>query len=294
MQTEAALIVNGKSRRGREQFELVQSEMREAGFSLVVSELANSARQLSALTASAVRNRIPIVCIGAGDGGLSLAAKHFVGKEATLGVIPLGTGNSLARDLGIPVDIKAAVGIVSEGYKKKIDVGQVHDQVFLNVATVGLTTRIAEALNDDAKKRFGRAAYLWAIIKGVIKARPFSASLTIDGKLHEFQSVQIVVANGRFHAGPFPVTPGAQIASGHLAGYVLTCTKRTTLLKYAFNLWRHRHVEMSEVFPFEATEIKLTSDPRKRITIDGEIKLRTPAEFRVLPSAINVFVPQPE
>lgn len=287
----AALIVNGKSRRGREWFAQTENALREAGINLTLSKLVKDPRQMSSLVIDSIAKGTPLVCVGGGDGTFSAVAQHFIGKESILGVLPLGTGNSLARDLGINANVDEAVKTMTEGKVEHIDLGKVNDEYFVNVATIGLTTRIAEGLDDTAKKRFGRAAYLFAIIKAVASASPFRVDLTVDGERHSFRSPQIVVGSGRYHGGPFPVTPEASIESGKLAGYVLTSTKRWVLFKYAINLWLKRQTQMPEVFPFAATSLTIRTSPTKRITIDGEIKIRTPGEFKILPAAIKVMVP---
>ncbi|MBC8066606.1 MAG: YegS/Rv2252/BmrU family lipid kinase [Chlorobia bacterium] len=291
MSQTAALIVNGKSRRGREWFAQAENALKEAGIELSISKLLKDPRQISPIVKDAIAKNTPLVCVGGGDGTFSAVAQHFIGKESILGVLPLGTGNSLARDLGINANVEEAVKTVIEGRVEHIDLGKVNNEYFVNVATIGLTTRIAEGLDDAAKKRFGRAVYLFAIIKAVASASPFRVSLTIEGKEHSFRSFQVVVGSGRYHGGPFPVTPEASIESGKLAGYVLTSTRRSVLLKYGINLWLKRQTEMPEVFQFEAETLMIKTIPVKRITIDGEIKIRTPGEFKILPAAIKVMAP---
>lgn len=292
MHQTAALIVNGKSRRGREWFAQAEEALKSAGIKLTTSRLLKDPRQISPLVKQAIREEMPLICVGGGDGTFSAVAELFIGSKSILGVLPLGTGNSLARDLGINATIEEAVETIIHGEPHEIDLGKVNDQVFVNVATVGLTTRIAEELTDDAKKKFGRGVYLFAIIKAAIKSRPFTVELQVHGEKHTFRAHQVVVGSGQYHGGPFQVTPEASIESGHLSGYVLKSTGRGTLLRYGFNLWRGKHVDMPEVFPFEARMLSFVTRPHKRITIDGEIKSRTPADFKVIPAAIRVMRPK--
>lgn len=291
MHQTGALIVNGKSRRGREWFSKAEDALKSAGINLEVSELLKDPRQISPLVKKAIKAEVPLVCVGGGDGTFSAVAEHFIGAKSILGVLPLGTGNSLARDLGIVADVDTAVDTILNGQPHEIDLGKVNDQVFVNVATIGLTTRIAEELSDDAKKKFGRAVYLIAIIKAAIKANPFMVDLELNGKKHHFRAHQVVVGSGQYHGGPFQVTPEASIESGRLSGYVLKSSGRGTLLRYAFGLLTGHHVQMPEVFEFNTETLTVSTNPKKRITIDGEIKSRTPAHFQVLPSAIRVMKP---
>ena len=292
MLSTAALIVNGKSRRGREWYEEAKATLEKSSLHLKQCELIRNPKQIEARIQQAIHDQIPLICVGGGDGTLSLVARHFIDSEAVLGVLPLGTGNSLARDLGIPANVQKACEIVLEGAPKAIDLGEVNGRTFVNVATIGLTTRIAEILDPDAKKRFGRAVYIVAIFKAVASHSPFLVDLEIEGEQHQFRTVQIVVGSGRYHGGPFPILPDASIRSGKLAGYVVTGTTRMTLIRYAWRLMRGRLADLPEVFPFEVEELSLSTIPRKRITIDGEVKMSTPAKFRSIPQAIRVMLPQ--
>lgn len=291
MPTTAALIVNGKSRRGREWFSQVEEALENAGVELEISKLLKDPKNISNLVKKAIRAEIPLVCVGGGDGTFSAVAEHFIGSQSILGVLPLGTGNSLARDLGIAADVETAVETILEGKPQLIDLGQVNDLTFVNVATIGLTTRIAQELTDESKKKLGRAAYLVAIAKAAFKSRPFMADLSLNGESHQFRTVQVVVGSGRYHGGPFEVTPEASIQSGNLSGYVLREAGRGTLVRYGMGLFRGHHVEMPEVFSFETKALSLTTTPTMRITVDGEIKARTPAQFKSLPHAVQVMKP---
>lgn len=287
-----ALIVNGKSRRGQEWYEQAKLALEEAGFKLEIAELVRDPKNMDRLVKSAIDKKIPLVCVGGGDGTLSMVAPHFIGSDSVLGVFPLGTGNSLARELGIPADVKTACQAITDGTAKSIDLGEVNGQVFVNVATIGLTTRIAESLDSTAKKRFGRLVYIGAIFRALVTLRSFEVTLAIGEERHKFKSVQVVVGSGRFHGGPFPILPDASIRNGKLAGYVVKGTTRLSLLRFAFRLLRGSHADLPEVFPFEVDSLELQTVPSRRITIDGEIKLKTPAKFKSLPAVLRVMVPK--
>lgn len=288
----ATLIVNGKSRRGREWYDQVVAKLQEEGFELKNPQLVREPKNISSLVEKAIGEKIPLVCVGGGDGTFSAVAGKFVNSESVLGVIPLGTGNSLARDLGIKADVTEACKVLTEGVQRDIDLGRINDEYFVNVATVGLTTRIAEALDDDAKKRWGRFVYLTAIVKAVATAKLFRVKIELPGGTQEMSAIQVVIGNGRFHGGPFPITPDAEIESGKLAGYVLTDMKKSTLLRYAVHLWGGRQVEMPEVVTFEVETVGLSTQPGQKIIVDGETGMKTPAKLSIVPHAIRVMTPK--
>src|SRR5262249_46538641 len=155
---------------------------------------------------------------------------------STLGVLPLGTGNQFARDLCIPADVESACRIISAGHSARVDVGTKGDDYFLNVATVGLSTRGAEDLTTRAKRKWGRVGYVFALIQALRRVRPFTATLTTDQGTRSFRTLQVVIGNGKFHAGPFPLAPEARITDGKLVAYVLSDISRWGLLRYALSL----------------------------------------------------------
>src|SRR6266540_3664504 len=140
---KAALIVNTRSRRGRAWFSDAHACLADSGMELVQTIATRDAKRVIAETASAVEKGLPLVVVGGGDGTLSAVARHFVGSKSVLGVLPLGTGNQFARDLCIEASLEAACGVIASGEVARVDAGVIGDDYFLNVATVGLTSRIA-------------------------------------------------------------------------------------------------------------------------------------------------------
>jgi diacylglycerol kinase (ATP) len=241
---------------------------------------------------AAIKAQVPLVIVGGGDGTLSMVAKDMCGSSSILGVLPLGTGNAFARDLGIAADVREASEVLVRGKVAAVDLGRIDGNYFVNVATVGVTTRIAESLTDEMKKRFGRMVYAIAVFKAVSRVRPFVARITTPDEELTFETLQVVLSNGRHHAGPFPVTPDAHITDRRINGYALTTNKRSVLLKFALRLWGGRHVDLPEVTSFQTTRGRLETQPRKMMTVDGEISLHTPVDFEIAPKAIKVVVPQ--
>lgn len=289
--SRAALIVNTRSRRGRAWYRQAESCLRDSGIDLVQAIATRDARRVISETALAVQNRLPLVVVGGGDGTLSAVARHFIGSKSVLGVLPLGTGNQFARDLCIPTDVDAACEIITGGEVSCVDVGTIGDDYFLNVATVGLTTRIVENLTVDAKRKLGRLVYLFALTRALRRSRPFNVKLTTDQETNEYRTLQVVVGNGRFHAGPFPLAPEARITDGKLVVYVLNSTSRMGLLRFALRLPGGHHVDLEEVPAFWTTQGRIETAPVERVTVDGEIEFRTPVDFGIAEKAIRVMTP---
>jgi len=288
----AVLLVNTKSRRGSEWFEEVRLRLSDGGMELEAALAFRNPRELPRAAARYVKSGTPLVIVGGGDGTFSAIAHIFARQEAILGVLPLGTGNAFARDLGIPVSVEGACDAILNGKRAKVDMGIVGNREFLNVATVGLSTRIADGLDDRSKKILGRGVYLASILKAVATVSPFHVRLELPDSVHEFESLQLVIGNGRFHAGPFPVAPDASITGGWLSIYALASPEKSALLKMAVHILAGGYLKQADVKVFRTQSGKLSTVGPKRVTVDGEVCMMTPIEFGIAPRVLNVAVPQ--
>lgn len=289
---QAVLIVNTQSRRGKEWFVQAKQTLEVQGVELLAHHAVKDASRVPQLTRHAIEQRVPLVIVGGGDGTLSAVVRYFVQSDSVLGVMPLGTGNQFARDLGIPINIEAACRVLTEGREVAVDLGVAGNDYFLNVATIGLTTLIAEALTKDAKKRLGRFAYFAALLKALRHVHRFQATITTDEGTQTVRTIQIVIGNGRFHAGPFPLAPDATITDGTLNVYALTASSRWQLLQFVLSLPGGRHVGLPTVPAFRTSGGKIETVPPQNVIVDGEIVFRTPLQFGLAPAALRVMVPQ--
>ncbi len=175
----AALIINTKSRRGAEWFEQAHLRLVQGGMDLVLSKAVKNPRELPELVEKQIRDGVPLVIAGGGDGTFSSIAHLFARKEAVIGVLPLGTVYAFARDLGILPDVHAACDALLNGKIARVDMGLIGDREFVNVATIGLSTKIALGLQDDLKKKLGRGVYLVSLLRALATIVPFHVKLEL-------------------------------------------------------------------------------------------------------------------
>ncbi len=289
---QAVLIVNTKSRRGREWKDECQRHLKELGIEIERTPTFRTIQELISETANAISRKVPLVIAGGGDGTFSSLARLFVGSQTTLGVLPLGTGNQFARDLGIPADPRVACEIIANGKVAGVDMGFAANDYFMNVATVGVTTLIAQNLTTESKRKFGRFVYAIALVNALRTVKPFVAKLKTNNGEIEFETLQVVIGNGRYHAGPFAISPNASITEGRLSIYALKTSSRAAFLKLGLYLPTGHHGDLPEIHTEEATEGTLTTTSPQRVTIDGETSARTPLSFKIVPNCLQVMVPQ--
>ncbi len=289
---EAVLLVNVKARRGKDWFNSAAEILSKNGVNLKTAVCCKKKDQLLNEVEKAIRDKVPLIIIGGGDGTLGSVVDYFVGSESTLGVLPFGTGNSFARDLGITANVEAACNVILNGKEKRVDVGKAGDNYFLNVVTIGLSTQIALQMNHDVKQVWGRLAYLFALVKALSMVKSFKVHLCMPEGEHTFKTLQVVIGNGRYHAGPFPLAPDASITDGKLILYALEGSSKWDLIKYAMKLPGGHHVDLDNVPVFWTTEGSLSTSHPMRVTIDGESNHYTPLKFNIEKAALKVMVPQ--
>ncbi len=292
MSKQAALLVNLRSRRGREWFETTKNALEHEGIELVAAKGFTDPSSIADAVKDAVHSRVPLVVVGGGDGTLALAAARLAGSSSVLGVLPLGTGNALARDLGIKAEVEAAADVLCHGKEARIDLGRINDDYFVNVATVGLTTRIAAQLTVQNKRRFGRFVYGVALCRALLQLRPFEVTIRTGEHEERFRALQLVIGSGKYHAGPFPLSPTASITDGKLDLYAIADSSVWSLFKYALFLPGGRFTELKEVAAEAVTGGSIETAPIRHVTVDGEIRFSTPFRFGIAPGALRVMVPQ--
>ncbi len=288
---EGALFVNSGSRRGHEGFDRARELLIASGLPIKRSELFHDFHDLNRAVQRAVQDGFDLIVLGGGDGTFSAVISHLVNKDVTLGVLPLGTGNAFARDLGIPPRLPEACAIVIKGESCSVDVGTLNEDFFLNVATIGLTTRIARELTREQKRKWGRLVYLASIVKAMPKMHPFEMTLKTENGTLETTALQVVVGNGRYHGGPFLLSPNASIYDGRLDVYVLKSRTKSAFLKMALRLPMGTQGALEDVHAESCRTIQITTSPSLPITIDGESVCFTPVSMGVAPLALRVLVP---
>jgi len=288
---KAVLLVNSKSRVGIEGFEETRRTLENDGFELVHAKVFATVNGLIRQAREATQAEVPLIIVGGGDGTINAVSGLIAHSKSTLAIIPLGTGNAFARDLRIPMNVAGACEVIKSGLPIDVDLGQIQNRFFVNVATMGLTTEIARELTNPMKKLYGRFAYAVALARGIRHLKPFRVFLDTENGLNEFECMQLVIGNGRLHAGPFPVLPDASLCAGKFSIYALKGNQRSELIKYALLLPGGHHAMLSQVHSEYAKAGRIRTVPAVNVIIDGEISGRTPVAFAAIPGALKVMAP---
>jgi len=286
----AMLVINALSRRGAEAFDDACDKLTAAGIELMDAQAVKDPEMMEPIVKAAIA-KAPMVIVGGGDGTLSSAVDHFVGTDTVFAVLPLGTANSFARTLELPLDLDGAIKVIAHGRRKRIDLGVIDGDYFANVAALGLSPLIADTVPHGLKRYLGVLGYVVWGAWVAFKFRPFKLRITLsDGGIAKSWATEARIANGRFHGG-VELVEGAKLDSGEMVIQAVTGKSLAGLAWSWFaTLFKLRHREQT-VTEWRGRRMTLEARPRQKISIDGEIAAWTPVVVECARGAIEVAAP---
>lgn len=231
-----------------------------------------------------------IIAAVGGDGSVNEIGKNLINTNTTLAIIPAGSGNGLARDLGIPMNIKKAILLINKGHTKLIDVIKINNDYFLGTAGVGFDAYISWKF-DEAPKR-GFWTYLKVALKGFLKYEPQDYIINYDGKETIISKGMLVTfANSKQYGNNILISPNSKIDDGQVK---LIAVRKFPLIYFpvfAFYLLSKQIHKFK--FTIEVTSNKITMfSPKQEMHIDGEpIKMDNKLEIEVIPKSLKILVP---
>jgi YegS/Rv2252/BmrU family lipid kinase len=252
------------------------------------------ADDLGKLSRKAAAEGCGIVVAAGGDGTVSAIAEGLIGTDTPLGIIPLGTANVLARELGIPVALKAAIALLAGPYETKaIDAMKVKHKHYFTQVGVGIDSLMIAGTTRERKQRFGRIAYMTTAAACLVGFAPRRFTVTVDRRRTRHQASQVLLANcGTLGQPPFRWGPNIAPDDGRID----VCIARArTLLDYLRLGWlvvRGRQRESPHVHYLTAERsVSIRTRSPLPVQADGEIIGQTPVRIRVVQGAIRVVVP---
>lgn len=285
----AAMIVNTKSRHGQDWFDRACARFHGQAMA-VDAHAVDDPDQLEATLDKALAKKPELVILGGGDGTVSGLVDKLVGTGVTLGVLPLGTANSFARSLGIPLDVDGAVNAILQGIAKRIDLGMINDDYYASTAAIGLSPQIAETVPHNAKRWFGRMGYLsWAALQ-FLKFKPFTVIVGEGADAQRLRAVEVRISNGPFHGGT-ELVDEAGVTSGEIVVQVVKGPTKARLVRnWAASVLR-LEARKEDTVTFRGQSLRVATEPVLPISIDGEVLAETPVTAKIAPAVIDVMVP---
>ncbi len=260
-------------------------------------KLTHAAGDARRLAREAVEQGINVVIAIGGDGTINEVIQELAGSETALGVIPSGTVNVWAREVGIPLDYAGARDVLISGQTRSVDLGKINDDYFLLMVGIGIDGEVTHAVEKKTAKRFGVLGYLFVGTWLGLGYPAFRTILQMDDQVIKTTPIQIVIGNTQLYAGAIKYTWQAKCDDGLLD--VCIVRKSSMLGRIIVGIsFLLRHKERKRWVRYETgATIKIHTRKPVAVQIDGDPKGytahgRVPTIVSVAPGALKVIVPQ--
>ena len=260
-------------------------------------ELAHGGDEIITAVGNAVARRPPLIVAGGGDGTVSTVAAALVDTGIAFGVLPLGTLNHFAKDLGIPLELADAVAVLAHGEAGRVDVGEVNGRIFVNNSSLGLYPDIVHD-RERQQKRLRRGkwpAFVWATLSALRRYPFLFVALVVDGKEVLRRTPFVFIGNNEYVIDGMQLGGRKRIDQGSLFVY-LAPRARGRDLPARFAQALVSRTKRSDAFEMVASQdlaIHTRTTGTIRVAVDGEVvKLSTPLRYRTRQGALQVLVPR--
>ncbi|HKU37115.1 MAG TPA: diacylglycerol kinase family protein [Polyangiales bacterium] len=248
--------------------------------------------------ADLIRRAEGVLAVAGGDGTINAVASACRKLDRPLGILPAGTFNYIARNLGIPTEVEAAARVIAQGHAAPILVGEINGHLFLNNAGFGLYSHIIEQRELD-KRRFGRhrVVAFASGLKVLTERHPhYHIKLETDGQQHSLRTTTLFFGVNALQLENYNVEAAKYVQRGQLAVLSLRLDSRLDIAAAAWAALRGKTEAASCVDAAAATSVHITTRRRGvlKVAIDGEImQLRAPLHVRAVQAGLQVMLPEP-
>ena len=239
---------------------------------------------------------LPYIAAG-GDGTVNTVAQAVAGSPRPMGVLPIGTLNHFARDLGLPLDLAAAAQVIAAGHTRPVDAAQVNGRIFVNNSSLGAYP--AMVLDRERMKKSGRgkwSALLLASARAFLRFRRLTVEMSAEGRQRCCTTPFLFVGNNVYCLDGVHLGRREHLTAGTLALHLAPGATRAGVLRMALAALfsRLKHVPEYEEFLVPEFTVHVRGRRRLRVSFDGEVqRIPGPLHFRTLPGALNVLAPKP-
>ncbi|NLE44103.1 MAG: diacylglycerol kinase family lipid kinase [Chloroflexi bacterium] len=241
-----------------------------------------------------------LVLVAGGDGTVNEALNGLVGSETALGVLPVGTGNVLARQLGMPVHplrqqlhFNEIVSGLVDGTVRDVDVGEANGRYFLCWAGIGLDAQVTVEMEPRPRhaKRLGMLPYVVAAVLVARDFKGFRTWVSLDGRVVRGRSLLVLVSNIQQYCGSFNVAPDGRIDDGLLDVFVFRGLGFKYVVHHMMTLLSRRHLQDPRIVHRQVRHVEVRTETKMPVQMDGDPISGTPVSIRVIPRGLHLLVP---
>lgn len=230
-----------------------------------------------------------VVAVG-GDGTVNEVLNGLIGRGVPLGILPFGTTNVLAREIGIHGSRERAVATVLNGNTSPVCVGKANSRYFLMMAGVGFDADVVCCMNTELKRSLHTAAYVVAGLKMLCRVRPRQLRVTVDGTT--VGACSAVIGNSSFYGGSFRITPNARLAEPAFEVCLFKKNSRMDIIRYCFGVLFRRHMTYTDVELCKGRHIRVEGSDSMHVQLDGDCAGRLPLDVTVADTSIDLLTPK--
>jgi diacylglycerol kinase (ATP) len=323
MQAELIYNPSGGQVVVRHELSNVVAFLSRCGWTVALQETSEP-MEATELARQAVNRGARVVIAAGGDGTVNEVANGLMNTDVVLGVLPVGTTNSWALQMGIPAlnpvlpgmqvvkliaDLEERIArplpvnyyrkvlldaarVLVEGRTVAIDVGEISGRYFLMWAGIGLDAAILESISLKEKRALGSWAYVFNAIGLGYRYPGADVWLNLDGKVVKINSPLVVVSNIQLYGGVMAIGAKAYVNDAKLDVCVFKGDGFFTFVQHAVNILSHRHLKDPKVEYYQCSEIAVDSTRSLPVHVDGELFTKTPVTIRTVSSSLKVIVPK--
>lgn len=289
------IIINPAAGKDESILPVINTSMKEAGITWEAS-ITHEAGDAVRFAKAAVKEKIDALAVYGGDGTLMEAISGLIGSKVPLIILPGGSANVMANELGIPKDLKEACMLIGQVpiKMKTIDVGQFDKRHFIVGISFGFAADLVKGAGRETKNMMGILAYFLSAAAALKKAKKAVYHLTIDGQEHEVRGLTCIIANtGNLGFSTISFDKHIDVSDGLLDVVVVRKANLSMLKLMAVTLLRRERPHNVELVKhWQGRDITVSSSPLQTVQCDGEVLEKCSLHIKVIPRAINVLIPK--
>ena len=249
--------------------------------------VSSKAGEAEALARRAVEEGFGRVVAAGGDGTVNQIANGIAGSTAALGILPMGTVNVFAMELGLPANLERCWEIIRSGNVRRVDLPSANGKYFVQLGGIGLDAQAVKETTVAFKRSLGPLSYLISAAHIAARQPPQLFIESEDANVREGSFV--LVGNGRLYGGPFPFFKQAAIDDGLLDVVVFKRLGILEIIKYLHDVVFSSDIRVSEVEYFQTRDLRVSSEQDVPMELDGELAGKCPVDFRMHQKALAVL-----
>jgi YegS/Rv2252/BmrU family lipid kinase len=291
------IIINPAAGIGESILPIINASMKEAGIKWEAS-ITHQAGDAIQFAKAAVKEGIDALAVYGGNGTLREAISGLIGSEIPLVILPGGSANVMATELGIPSDLKEACMLLIQDplETKTIDVGQFNKRYFIVRISLGFEADVVKGADRQSKNKMGIFAYFLSAAAALKITKKAVYHLKIDGQEHEVQGLTCIITNtGNLGFSNISFDKHIDVSDGLLDVIVVRKVNLSLFkLMVVTLLKRERPDNLELVEHWQGKDVSVSSSPKQTVQCDGEVLEKIPLHIKIIPGAIKVLVPKKE